>query len=263
MRNQLVTREMIIAALRNALEPLPYVHALWEGGAAAFKRADEWSDLDLQVDVEDGRATEIFPLVEQALGALSPIELRHETPQPAWHGHLQVFYRLRDASPFLLVDFVVIKHSNPNKFLEREIHGEALVHFDKSGVVNPPPLDREQFKANLRKRVETASVLFSLFQTLALKELYRRNHIEALSFYQGFTLRPLVEFLRIKHTPFHYNFHTRYLYYELPREIVEKLEPLFFIKDADDLRAKREEAEWWFHALLSELSDEMKMGDLG
>jgi hypothetical protein len=27
-------------------EPLPYVHTIWESGAAAFGREDEWSDGD-------------------------------------------------------------------------------------------------------------------------------------------------------------------------------------------------------------------------
>ncbi|MBF8284247.1 MAG: Nucleotidyltransferase protein, partial [Anaerolineales bacterium] len=41
-----ITRSSILTALRAALEPLPYVHAIWEGGAAAFGRVDEWSDCD-------------------------------------------------------------------------------------------------------------------------------------------------------------------------------------------------------------------------
>jgi len=41
-----VTRSSILSALRAALEPLPFVHAMWEGGAAAFGRVDEWSDGD-------------------------------------------------------------------------------------------------------------------------------------------------------------------------------------------------------------------------
>ena len=50
-----LTRSAILTTLRQALEPLPYVHAMWEGGAAAFGRVDEWSDIDLQVDADDLR----------------------------------------------------------------------------------------------------------------------------------------------------------------------------------------------------------------
>ncbi|MBM2850070.1 MAG: hypothetical protein HW418_3012, partial [Anaerolineales bacterium] len=38
------TRSSILTTLRAALESLPYVHAIWESGAAAFGREDEWSD---------------------------------------------------------------------------------------------------------------------------------------------------------------------------------------------------------------------------
>ena len=48
--NTPLTRAEILVTLRAALEPLPYTHALWEGGAAAFGRVDDWSDIDLQVD---------------------------------------------------------------------------------------------------------------------------------------------------------------------------------------------------------------------
>ena len=43
-----------MAALRTALEPLPGALALWQGGSAAFGRADAWSDLDLYVLAEEG-----------------------------------------------------------------------------------------------------------------------------------------------------------------------------------------------------------------
>jgi hypothetical protein len=41
-----ITRSSILTALRAALKPLPYVHAIWESGAAASGREDEWSDGD-------------------------------------------------------------------------------------------------------------------------------------------------------------------------------------------------------------------------
>lgn len=250
-----LTREIITGALRAALEPHPAVHAMWEGGAVAFGRFDEWSDLDVQVDVDDARAPEILPLVERVLEALSPIEIRYELPQPTWHGHTQAFYRLRDAGPFLLLDLAVLNHSSAHKFLEPEVHGAARVHFDKSGVTRVPPIDRAQFAAVLRGRVESLRATFPLFQSLTLKELARGNTIEAAQFYAGYTVRPLLELLRIRHAPFHYNFHTRYVQYDLPRDIVARLEPLFFVHDAADLAAKRAEAQAWFDELMAGMGD--------
>jgi len=243
----LITREAILKALRDALEPLDYVQAMWEGGAAAFDRVDEWSDIDLQIDVDDDRVADVVEIAERALTSLAPIAVKYDFPQPTWHGHRQTFYQLRNTSPFLLLDFVVIKHSNPLKFLQPEIHGRALVYFDKSGVVQAPPLDREAFVGRIKGRLETLRITFPLFQTLILKEIHRQNTIEALSFYHSFTLRPLVEVLRIKYCPIRYDFHTRYVYYDLPSEVVQKLEALYLVANLDDLRKKHEDAGRWFH----------------
>lgn len=253
MADSTLTREEIIEALRARLEPLDYVQAMWEGGAAAFNRVDEWSDIDLQVVVDDDCVAQVFPIVEEVLLSLSPIDLRYEIPQPAWHGHTQVFYRLSKASKFLLIDFVVIKQSNPLKFLEPEIHGNAVVHFDKANVTKVEPVDRIKWNAKLGERVNTLRVTFDLFQSLTLKELNRHNTIEALAFYNGYTLRPLVEALRILYVPTRYNFSTRYVHYELPAEVVRRLENLFFVQNETDLRAKQVEAEKWFYETLDQM----------
>ena len=81
----------------------------------------------------------------------------------------------------------------------------------------------------------------------------RRDDLEALTFYQGYTLRPLVEALRIKHAPTRYNFHTRYLQYDLPGAAAQRLQRLYFVADAADIRAKRDEAERWFYQVLGEI----------
>ena len=58
-------REQVVEVLRAALEPLASVNAAWLGGSDAFGRADELSDVDLQVDVDDGQVA-AFGAVEAA-----------------------------------------------------------------------------------------------------------------------------------------------------------------------------------------------------
>lgn len=245
-----IQREPLLARLRAVLEPLDYVQAMWEGGAAAFDRVDTWSDIDLQIAVDDERVADAVKMLEQAL---PPIDLRYEIPQPTWHGFWQTFYRFQDASPFLLLDMVVMKTSAQEKFLTLDIHGQARVHFDKIGFTRVPALDSAAHQAHLRRRLESIHASFPLFQVLILKEIHRGNTIEAISFFQGFTLRPLVELLRIKHCPARYQFHTRYVQYDLPSDVVKQLESYFFVRDLDDLRAKHADAEVWATALLHEL----------
>ena len=246
----MIQREDITGAVCTALLNEDTVLALCEGGAAAFSRADEWSDIDLNCIVRDDAVEQAFESIEKALAQLSPIELVYTIPQPTWHGHAQKFYRLADAGPFRLIDLTVVKQSAPNKFLEPEIHGDAIVHFDKADIlasVERP--DRPAFAEMLWRRVASLRLTFDLFQSFTLKEIHRGNAVEALAFYHSFTLAPLVELLRIHHAPFHYNFRTRYLYYDLPRDIAQRLQELYFVADTTDLLRKHDIAGRWFAGL--------------
>lgn len=249
----MIHRQQILHALQNALEPLSYVHAMWEGGSAAFGREDEWSDVDVQIVVDDEQVADAFATAEAALVALSPFEIRWEVPQPAWHGHAQVFYKLQNASPYLMVDFVVMKASNPNKFLEPEIHGQANVLFDKNNALAVAPLDWAALQKQLAARLEQLRVTFPLFQSLTTKSVNRGWGLEAVAFYNAFTLRPLMEVLRIKHSPAHHNWHVKAAQFDLPPEVFAQVEPLFFPRDLADLSAKHAEAERLFYATLASL----------
>lgn len=254
MRRNNITREDIIAALITALKPLNYIYALWEGGAASFNRIDQWSDIDLYLVVEDDRVEDTFKSMEQAILNLSEFDLKFRLPEPTWHGHSQVFWRLRDASPFLFLDIVVMKKSSKDKFLQFPIHGEPLVHFDKIGMVKNDPIDTESFFHKIETRLEVLKINFDMFQVLTLKELNRGNDIEALSYYISYTYRPLVEVLRIKYRPYHYRFFTTYIYYELPSEVVKRLHKLYFVANAEDIRKCRAEAETWFWEIVESIN---------
>lgn len=251
-------RDTVLSAIRSVLEPWERVHAMWEGGAAAFDRVDEWSDIDLQVLCDDESVEDVFLRVEEALADLSPVEIRYRVPEPAWHGFSQAFYRLKDGGPFLLIDFVVMKKSSTKRLREQEIHGRGPVHFNKGGALQEEHINPADFAGLLQKRVEQLPVTFDLFQSTVTKELNRGNGVEALQFYQSMTLRPLLEALRIQHAPARFNFHTRYFYYDLPEEIIERLEPLYFIADMEDLREKHAVAVNWF----GEVIDEIDMADV-
>lgn len=91
-----------------------------------------------------------------------------------------------------------------------------------------------------------------MFHNLAQKEIYRGNTLEAIAFYH-MLLAWLVEALRIQYNPLHHDFRMRYIHYELPPEIVSKLEWLHFIKDKDDLQEKYDEVVRWFPKTISEI----------
>lgn len=246
MNDEKVTRQAIIEPLIAALQPLDYVHAMWEAGAAAFNRIDKWSDIDLYVVVDDEYVENLVSEIEKTVRTFSGYDITFRLPEPTWHGHSQVFYRLKKAGPFLLLDIAIMKKSSKDKFLQYKIHGVPIVHFDKSGIVKDDPVDVDAFLEKLKKRLETLRTTFSLFLVFVLKELNRGNDMTALSFYMSYAMRPLIELLRIKYCPYHYNFHTYYIDYELAPEIAKRLRTLFFVTEPQKIRSFLPEVERWF-----------------
>ncbi|HSQ18083.1 MAG TPA: hypothetical protein VLM83_10320 [Anaerolineales bacterium] len=248
-----LTRQEITTALVRGLEPLEFVNAMWEGGSAAFNRLDEWSDIDLQFDVADDKVEETFQAVQAVLERLSPIDLLYRTPALPWPGIFQIFYRLSQAGPYLLIDTAVIQHSAADKLLDEPLHGKAVFYFDKAGVAQQPAFDWAALNERLQKRVEALRKVFDLYQCMVTKESNRRNPLDALMFYNSCTLRPLVEVLRILHTPARHGFGIHYTYVDLPGEVTKRLEDLHFVRDLADIASKRAAAETWFYQTLDQI----------
>jgi hypothetical protein len=252
---QEIDRDDIVTAVRRAVEHLPSIIAMWEGGSAAWGREDVWSDVDLQLLVEDDFVSETINIVEKALAGLSPIEIRFEVPQPTRHGHEQVFYRLRDAGEFRLVDLAIMRRSSPNQLRERERHGFRRIAFDKTGEAQPTPLDRDAHAKRVAERLRQLLLTFPLFQCLIKKELLRGNPIGAVSRYYSNTLHPLVTLLRIRHYPDRFDFGPDYAAIDLPPEVLQRITPLWFVRDVGDVEAKRAQAEEFFYEVLEEVRD--------
>lgn len=246
-------RKTIVGALKECLEALSFVNAVWEGGAVAFDRADQWSDIDLVIDAKDDRCADVWPAVDAAIRALGEVDLMFEIPAAPLGLHSQRFYRIREAGPYLMIDIGVFPESTQDKLLNPETHGRAIVHFDRTGVTqNLEPKDKS---VEIGKRLAILRITVPLFQALVQKEINRGNEIEAVAFYHGWSVRPLVELLRIKHCPQRYQFHTRYVQYDLPKDIVARLNPFFYVRNLAELAERRAEAETWALKLLEELAD--------
>jgi len=254
MNEKRLGREVIVKTLVNSLKPLDYVHAFYEGGAAAFNRIDEWSDIDFYVIVDDEKVDAAFLAVEKTLESLSPIEQKLKTPQLPWPGVFQTFYKLKNASEFLLIDLAILKPDASEKFLEPLIHGNVVFYFKKDDTLKPTPFDREAFLKKVGGRLEMLQARFSMFNSFVQKEINRGNYLEALEWYHVFTLAALVEALRIKHNPIHHDFRMRYVHYELSPETIRKLENLYFVKNQKDLQEKYHKATKWFQETMANIN---------
>jgi predicted nucleotidyltransferase len=241
---QRLTRGPLIATLRAALEALPAVDAVWEGGSAAFGRDDEWSDVDVVAVVADDAVDSTFAAVEAALDAIGPRELTHHMSGTA--GYAQRFYRLHGAGEFLVVDLALMRRSDPLLFREVEIHGHGLTWFDRRGVLVEAHLDAEADAAAARARIAPLGSTFSMFQHLVKKDLARGRHADAMAFFQGYTWRPLIEALRLLHAPHTRVFGPRYLQRDLPAATAEAAAALTYAASPEALAAHQARAAAWF-----------------
>jgi predicted nucleotidyltransferase len=256
-KNDLLKRQQIIEAMIKALKPLEYVHAFWEGGAAAFGRVDEWSDIDAYLLVDDAKIADAFLEVEKALESVSPIRQKYVVSQN-WPGVTQAFYSLKRASEYVLVDLGILTDTSPEKFLEPEIHGKVIFYFDKTGITETPRLDHEKFDLKVIDRSRVLKERFRMFGKFVQKELNRDNGLEALEYYRTIVITSLVEALRIKYYPVHYDFKMRYIHYELPPKVVKRLENLCFVRGKEDLQEKYSLSSEWFDEIMKEVPDSSK-----
>jgi hypothetical protein len=250
---EILMRAQIIAAIKNTIQPLPHVIAFYEGGSVAMGRADQWSDLDLHVVVHDGTSDDTWPVIEQVLQSIGPIDQRYVIPQPSSHGHWQAFYRLESAGPLLLVDLVIMAEHTTNRSIEPEIHGTPLVYFDKTGWVVQPPTDSAEFALKLAGRIPQLEVAAEILHPFVGKELLRGRPVDSFVFYQGLVISRLVEALRMRYAPWRYNFGSRYLQEDLPPAVYEAVEALFFVGSPAELPAKLDRAMSLLRATLSDL----------
>ncbi len=247
-------RSALVDALRRSLARQSAIDAAWEGGSAAFDRADEWSDVDAVAVVADDAVEAVFAQAEADLEALSPIDLRYDPP--VVQGYAQRFYRLRDFGEFHIVDLVLIRRSDPLLFREVELHGRGLTWFDRTGVLVDCHLDATADAAAAAARVGPLRAQFEMMQHLMRKDLRRGRHVDALAFYQAYTMRPLVEALRLLHAPCTRIFGMRYLGRDLPAGVVQRIERLAYVGEAAGLAAAHDEAVSWFRACIDRLSEQ-------
>ena len=78
--------------------------------------------------------------------------------------------------------------------------------------------------------------------------------MEALACFWGYTLKPLVELLRMRYCPLRWDFGMRYLERDLPSDTYTQLRDLVFVRDLAEIEAHLPRASAWGADLLQELN---------
>ena len=242
-----VLRRRISEAVSNGVQPLEFVLAGWEAGSVAFGVEDAYSDIDLNFLLDDAGAEDAFyEAVELALEAVSPIVARHVEPPGR-------YFKLRDGGDFLLVDVCVVRPAGLAEQLDVERHGTIRALFDKGEWLRRDASAGVSPVARMAKRLEEHRAWFSISQSFVRKAIARGRDVEALSAYWGYTLRPLVELVRMRHCPARWDFGMRYLERDLPGPVYDELRRLMFVGAPGDLGERASEANAWAERLLEEL----------
>lgn len=244
-------RKKIINELKNGFEKSSDIIAMWEGGSASFNNIDNYSDIDLQIMSKDDKIDDAVKLAESIMNTISPIGNKLIVPQPSWHGHWQGFYKLKDISPYLIIDLLIMKESAVNRFLEEELHGKPIIYFDKKNIIKTSCMDENKINEDIAGRKIQIKLKTEIFHNFVDKEIARNHGIDAMEFYNAMIIRPLAELIRMKYDKFRYNFGPRYFKRDIPKEIAVRFENLIFIKNIEDLKLKKAQALYWINELLN------------
>ena len=241
-------RDRITTAIGSALEPLPTVLAAWEGGSAAFGAVDGYSDIDLNVLVDDDVAFDrLYEIAEASMGAVSPITASHFAPPGR-------YYKLKDGGDFLLIDLCIFSATAADQALEVERHGQPRALFDKGRWLHPRQVNEDALAAKRGTRLRELQAWFIVSQSFVRKAVLRGQEVEALACFWGYTLKPLTELLRMRYCPVRWDFGMRYLDRDLPSDVYAQLRELVFVRDLAGIEAHLPKASAWGAALLRELS---------
>ena len=242
-------RDIIIRQLKQALEPLPYAHALWLEGADAGGTVDEYSDIDFWLDFEDAHETQAIAAVESALESLAPIDYKYVMR----HGHPKIrqrIYHLRGTSEYLMIDFCWQLHSREDGILiEGDPIEAAMVLFDKSNVVRYKSLDPADYAHDNAARLEECKYRYTQ-HIRVIKYVRRGLYPEAYVYYNRYVVEPLVDVLRLIYTPAHGDYHLVHISQHIPADMLERLEYFLRITTTEDIEKKTLEAQTWFADLL-------------
>lgn len=253
----MLDRNIIINKLREALDPLPYIYALWLEGADAIGTADEYSDIDFWVDFEDEYEEQAYEAVENALAELAEIDykyvMRHDHPKIR-----QRIYHLTGTSEYLMIDFCWQLHSRPKEeyaYYENDSIEAAKVVFDKDNIIRHKPLNLSEFAKWNQSRLEEAK--YRRMQHIrAEKYVHRGQYLEAYAYYNRYVIEPLIDLLRLIYTPAYANYYLIHISQHIPVSERDRLEYFTRIGSLDDIAEKIPQAGQWFDALVERLGEE-------
>ncbi len=240
-----VSRDQIIDFLSAYFKKQRGVKAAFLSGSQAFDRQDDLSDIDLRIVADTEHSDQIVSDLEVALNSFVGIE---DSYSPAYANLKQRFYKLKNASPFHMLDVLVFTEEYLPVFLSKQSMGpNPLVFCDESHLIqtiDTLPNSAEAFKVKIDDYQKQFTFLARILVERAIK---RNRYTEALYFYNARIILPLIEMLRYRYSRVRQDYGLRYLADDLPGSIVAILDELHRISSFEDLQKNLDKAEKLFY----------------
>ncbi len=224
----------IVDDLKVLFEKDSKVHAMWIAGSVAEGNNDELSDVDLWLDIDDNQDQQVLDKVEGFLATKGTIDVNFGeglTP-PFTHK----VYHLAQMDPLHFIEINL--HSHSHKFGLFDSLRKIKVLFDKDGSTDFESFDEANYSKMLNERKQFLLEKIEFGELSVRKEIQRKHFLEALHNYQFWLVEPIIEVIRIKHTPLKITYGLKHGSRDLPNEAVAAIESLYIIKSISDLNNK-------------------------
>lgn len=202
----------------------------------------------------------VFQIAEEEFSKLSKLDFKFNVDHKHPKIH-QSYYHIEGTSEYLIIDFCIQSHSrdrNEVKFIEGDILEFPKVIFDKSDVITILKND-EQIDVSLIQKVINEIRSKYKQHSRVIKYVERNNYPEAFIYYLKYVADPLVELVRIKHTPKYHNLHFIHISNHIPQEETKWLEYYYQISSLSDIRIKTIEAKEACDKLIREVEEIYKL----
>lgn len=229
----------IIDELKDAMEQTSSVHAMWIAGSVAEGYADEFSDVDVWLDIDDGQDDATFKSIEKFLKSKGQLDVNFgEDMSPPFSHRV---YHLGHMDPYHFIEVTLRSHSH--KFGVFESLRKIKVLFDKDETTKFKPLDKPGYTRMLKDRQKFLIEKIELGELSVIKEITRGQFMDALHNYQFWLVDPVIELARIKYAPFKVTYGLKHGSRDLPKDVVAEIESLYIIASLEDLRNKIEDVK--------------------
>lgn len=226
--------QKIVDELKQILESNPATYAMWIAGSVAEGYADELSDIDLWIDIDDGQDKEILEKIEKFLSLKGELDVNFgEVISPPYTHQV---YHLKHMNPYHFIEITLHTHSNNYVFIEGMRKVKVL--FDKDGTTQSTPFDKTSYDKMLQDRKKFLIKKIEIGELSVIKEITRGQFMDALHNYQFWLVEPVIELARIKHSPLKISYGLKHGSRDLPEDVVTEIESLYLIKSLEDLSNK-------------------------